>query len=164
MAFSAPKISKDKKMLLDAEEIRNRAVRTLGQLIKAQKETVGLAKPGGDMRLEHRGKNNPDAPSTLAEAGIDKNLAKRARKLAALDDNKFEAKLKTWRDNPMANETSFAVGDMLKAPVRGTQGTGENEWHTPEEYLDLARALRRHQPKAATAARRKRAKAYRIVR
>jgi hypothetical protein len=32
------------------------------------------------------------------------------------------------------------------APVRGTQGTGENEWHTPDDYLDLARAAL---PKAA---------------
>jgi phage N-6-adenine-methyltransferase len=25
--------------------------------------------------------------------------------------------------------------------VRGTQGTGENEWHTPDEYLELARKV-----------------------
>lgn len=44
-------------------------------LIAAQRETVGLAKGGGT------GSKTDPAKATLAEAGIDKHLADRARKL-----------------------------------------------------------------------------------
>lgn len=66
-----------------AAEIRIRAERRVGELMQAQKETVGLSQGG---RPEKTGSNsNPvSKPATLAEAGIDKNLADRARKLAAV--------------------------------------------------------------------------------
>jgi phage N-6-adenine-methyltransferase len=135
------KIAKDKKLLADAQEIRDRAVRTIGLLMKAQARTVGLPKGGRPTKTTGL-KNNPvSGLPTLDEAGIDKNLANRARKLAALNAEEFEAKVETWRDNMMADETNFAVGDMIKIPVRGTQGTGDNEWHTPGEYLDYAREV-----------------------
>lgn len=48
-------------------------------------------------------------------------------------------KLSEYRDRLLGVEYQAAY---LKAKdVRGTQGTGENEWHTPEQYLDLARAV-----------------------
>jgi hypothetical protein len=132
----AAKISKDKKMLADAEEIRDRAVRLIGQLMKAQAKMVGLAKGGGDKKSNHPVKRKPTDPPTLAEAGIDKNLANRARRLAALDDKEFEVKVERWRDNMMADENSFAVGDMFKPPLRGTQGTGNNEqWRSAPSRL-----------------------------
>jgi hypothetical protein len=52
-----------------------RATRRIDQLRLAQKETVGLAKGGGD----HRVKEKPGAKPTLASQGIDKNLANQAR-------------------------------------------------------------------------------------
>lgn len=55
-----------------------------------QRVTVGMAKGGGDMRSKHRGPRRPDAPPTLAEVGIDKDLAKAARKLAAIPEAKFD--------------------------------------------------------------------------
>jgi hypothetical protein len=73
-----------------------RAERRLGELIKAQKETVGLATGGDAMRKqEARVENKPElnSPPTLAEAGIDKNLANVARKAAAKPAEEFEAEL-----------------------------------------------------------------------
>jgi len=58
-------------------------------MIAEQKATVGLAKPPGGSKTrprKDRGISAPDHPPTLAEAGIDKNLANRARKSAALTD------------------------------------------------------------------------------
>jgi hypothetical protein len=73
--------------ITDAVEIRIRAERRLGELIKQQKDTVGLAKGGGDGSNQHKRatgtKKEPVAP-TLKEAGIDKKLSSRGQKLAAV--------------------------------------------------------------------------------
>jgi len=78
--------AKNRQMEIDAAEIRIRAERRLGELLRQQKETVGLATGG-----EHGGKPSIDGtraePSikrpTLAEAGIDKKLSSHAQKVAA---------------------------------------------------------------------------------
>jgi hypothetical protein len=87
----------NRQMELDAAEIRIRAERRLGELMAAQGETVGKAigarEPGtarGTTRVENK-------PASLAEAGIDKNLAHRARTLAAIPGPKFENLLKDKR-------------------------------------------------------------------
>ena len=51
------KMAKNRNLEADAFEIRKRAERRLGDMMQAQRETVGAAKPGGDMRPEHRVKN-----------------------------------------------------------------------------------------------------------
>ena len=79
----------------DAVEIRIRATRRLGQLIEQQKQTVGLAK-GSKGQL--RGRNGsggvvitpPENLPTLVSQGIDKNLAREARRLATLPEEKFK--------------------------------------------------------------------------
>src|SRR5690349_18253728 len=50
------------------------------------------------MRPEHRVANKPDAIPTLVEAGIDKNLAHRARRAAAVAAEKFEEIIKAGRE------------------------------------------------------------------
>jgi len=73
--------AKNKRLEIDAADIRIRAERRIGQLIAAQKDAGLLAKPSG--ANQHRVRSQPDAPPTLSEAGIDKNLAHRARQLAS---------------------------------------------------------------------------------
>jgi hypothetical protein len=80
-----------KELEADAAELKLEAERKLGQLMAAQKKTIGFNKGGGDQRSDHRGSKNPGDPATLAEAGIDKNLAKRARAAAKKSDAEFEA-------------------------------------------------------------------------
>lgn len=84
--------AKNRDLEADAVEIRMRATRRLDQLRQAQKETVGLA-TGGDARKVARGKQNPEQKPTLASQGIDKNLAKQARVLGAMDEAAFERKV-----------------------------------------------------------------------
>jgi hypothetical protein len=92
------KQAKNRQMEVDAAEIRIRAERRLGELMAAQKETVGLAKPPGvNQHTEDRVRIKPEAPPTLAEAGIDKNLAQRARTYAAVPKEQFEELLSKKR-------------------------------------------------------------------
>jgi ParB family chromosome partitioning protein len=134
------KIAKDKVMLIDAEEIRARATRRLGQLMQAQAATVGLAK-GARVKGTKRGTTRVfRQPASLAEAGIDKNLADHARKLCKLDDDAFEAKVEEWREDAQA-DSGIIVPYLLKPHSLRTLGTGNNEWHTPEDYIEAARAV-----------------------
>ena len=71
--------SKNKELEADALEIRMRATRRLGEMMKIQPK----ATPSGSNQFNRvdRVTEKPEAPITLAEAGIDKNLANAARGL-----------------------------------------------------------------------------------
>ena len=79
--------AKNRELEADAIEIRMRATRRLDQLRQAQKEGVGL-NPGG--RPRKTGVSATPVLRTLDSQGIDKNLAKQARILGALSEEKFE--------------------------------------------------------------------------
>jgi hypothetical protein len=93
--------AKNKDLEADAFEIRLRAERRLGEMMAAQPKAVGtqgqLIGRGiiGGQRTRQSGAAllagpPTDPPISLAEAGIDKHLAKRARKLNALSKRNFE--------------------------------------------------------------------------
>jgi len=85
--------ARDGELLRHATEIRKRAERRIGELMQAQKDTVGLAKPpGGSKKHPKRDRDSgkPDRLPTLEEAGIDKSLAARARKMARMGEKEFE--------------------------------------------------------------------------
>ena len=69
-----------------------RAERRLGELIVAQKETVGLNGGGWRQRQASCGstKEPQDVPPTLAQAGIDKKLSARSQKIASIPEEDFE--------------------------------------------------------------------------
>ena len=95
MALAAYALQANNRQLKEeAEAIRMMAERRIGQMMQEQKKTVGLnAGTAGRGRPKKGGlsKNPPkkDAHPTLAEAGIDKNLAHKARKAAAKSDDAF---------------------------------------------------------------------------
>lgn len=82
----------NREMEADAIEIRMRATRRMDQMRIEQKNTIGLNK-GGWSNLR-----GGSAPATLAEAGINKDLAKEGRKLGALTEPEFEQAVSTARD------------------------------------------------------------------
>jgi N6-adenosine-specific RNA methylase IME4 len=77
------KQAKDGDLIAYATEIRKRAERRLGELMAESPK----AKPPNPRRVFKK----PDDPPTLADQGVDKNLADRARKAAAMPEDKFEA-------------------------------------------------------------------------
>ena len=97
------KQASNRELEVQAAEIRIRAERRLGELMIAQGEAVGKAKgaKGIGTSAGYQKTRTPDEPPTLAEAGIDKNLAHRAWTYAAVPEEKFEKLLteKRQRDN-----------------------------------------------------------------
>jgi N6-adenosine-specific RNA methylase IME4 len=95
------KQAKNRELEADAYELRVRAERKLGELIAAQKATVGLAtggEHGGKARLDGTRAVPTNARPTLAEAGIDKKLSSKAQKMHAIPSEKFEAMVKDGRE------------------------------------------------------------------
>lgn len=140
---AAARIAKNKQAEIDMAEIRFRAERRLGEMMASQRD-AGLMAKGGQPYQATGLQENPVGPApTLAEAGIDKNLADRARKFAAIPESEFDSTLTDWRAR-VEEENERVTVNLLEAGekhVRGTFGTGENEWYTPVDHIDLARKV-----------------------
>lgn len=108
------KQAKNQQLEVDAAEIRIRAERRLGQMIEAQKEAVGLNQGG---RPKTGFQENPVSLPTLAEAGIDKNLANRARKMAAIPEAEFGEIVSEWRGRVEKENERVSV-NLLKSGER----------------------------------------------
>jgi hypothetical protein len=81
----------------EAAVIRKEAERILGKMMEQQKGTIGLNK-GGRPKTGIRENPVSDQRPTLAEAGIGKNLAHRARSAAAMSDDEFQAEIDATRE------------------------------------------------------------------
>jgi N6-adenosine-specific RNA methylase IME4 len=108
------KMAKNRTLEVDAAEIRIRAERRVGQLIAAQKESVGLGKPGPKGEI-----GSHSDPISLKEVLGEKHkhLADRARKFAAVPDKKFEHMVGDWRDR-ITNETERVTTNLLREGER----------------------------------------------
>ena len=85
--------AKDKQLAGHATEVRKRATRRLAEVMNDLRAAGKLAKgargnPGGRGAKIVRGIQSP--AQTLEELGVDKDLAKAARKLAAMSEEQFE--------------------------------------------------------------------------
>jgi N6-adenosine-specific RNA methylase IME4 len=136
--------AKNRDLEVDAAEIRLRATRRLGELVEAQKETVGLNRgaAGGGKKDGPRGLliNPRDTRPTLASQGIDKNLAHQARVLGALSDEKFETVISDTRDK---------VARAVRNAVREVEIEKEREAYRARTYeggteADLEKLIAEH--------------------
>jgi hypothetical protein len=148
-------------MEAEAEVLKLEAERRLGQLMQVQRETFGLNKGGGDQRSDHRGIQNPGDPPTLAEAGIDKNLAKKARAAAAaMSEAEFKEAAKAKRDAVRTRSKKKAGpkpiapdSDTVKAETEKPKAAKAVSSHDTaltgftERVLDLVRRISNHKPK-----------------
>ena len=88
-------------------------------MMKAHAKTVGKAKPPsgkGQHKTDRRVATQPDGPATLAEAGIDKNLAHRARKSASLTLKEFEKRIAEMRNGDRGS-LEIMRAKTVKRPV-----------------------------------------------
>jgi hypothetical protein len=83
-------MAKDTELSRHATEIRLRAERRLGELMAEQPKAKGAREPNTNRGTT---RDRPK-PASLTEQGIDKNLAHRARKAAAMPEEKYEAKIR----------------------------------------------------------------------
>jgi N6-adenosine-specific RNA methylase IME4 len=112
--------AKNRQMEVDAAEIRMRAERRLGEMIRVQKETVGLATGTAGLGRPSLGgtyKEPPKAIPTLAQAGIDKKLSARAQKMAAVPEEQFEGMLGEWRER-VEKENERVTTNLLREGER----------------------------------------------
>jgi hypothetical protein len=115
--IAAARTAADREIEAEAAALRLEAERRLGQLMKMQAETVGLNQGG---RPKTRFPKNPvdqhpDDRPTLAEAGIDKNLAHRARVAAAMPEPEFK-------------EAVEAKREAVRAPKPVPKGWSRTRW------------------------------------
>jgi hypothetical protein len=127
------KQAKDTELIEHATEIRLRAERRLGEMMIEQPKAKGGTEPGvgrrGNAGLQE---TRIDAPITLAQAGIDKNLAHRARKAAALSEEQFEEKI--------SRAKQAAVAAVEKKTRSGKTGSGRKSAREPLPDDPLAEA------------------------
>jgi hypothetical protein len=112
---AAAKIVNDKGLEADALELRMRAERRLGELIEQQRKSVGLNT--GTRGSKVKGARVSEKP-TLAEAGIDKNLAHRARSAAAMSEKDFEEHVKEHREMVQCPRTYYPETKEQEAEQR----------------------------------------------
>ncbi len=117
------RMAKDKGLEVDAAEIRIRAERRLGEMIREQKAEGGLAK--GSKGIGKSAVHCEDRTPTLAEMGITKNLSARAQKIAAVHPDDFEAEVTGWRAK--VEEEGVRVSARLEAAgARAIDGATED--------------------------------------
>lgn len=109
----------DKALEIQAAQIRFRAERRLGELIVAQKETVGL-NAGSRGQLAGKGDSGgakleqpEDERPRLADIGIDRKLSSKAQKLARMDAAEFEHALARHKEEMESGAGRVAM-DLLK--------------------------------------------------
>jgi protein gp37 len=135
----------NREMEANAVEIRLRATRRMDQMRQGQKATIGLAK-GGDLggRRSKAGvrKTPANAPATLAEAGIDKNLAKEGRKLGALSDEQFEQTVAEARAAVV--RAIRTVVETIPQPVRARTASVDANNVSLAQWKSFSEAERRY--------------------
>ena len=125
-------MAKDVQLELDAAELRIRAERKLGLLLRNAKETGQISKGGRPRKIGHG-----DRPVliTLEQAGITKDLSSRSQKVAAVSDDDFENVV-----IPGVRERITARNGMVSLNLSTSCRSSGNETRFTKHFQRLKRA------------------------
>lgn len=126
----------DRTLEIDSTEIRFYAERRLGEMISAQKETVGLNRGRAGSGRPQLGASETAAPKIddrprLADVGIDHKLSSHAQKMAAVPEAEFHSRIDAWRDEMAAGQTRVTM-DLMR--IGDTESKKKNR-ETREKVL-----------------------------
>ena len=146
--------AQDKELLQWATEIKVRAERKAGEMMRdteknkgSKGQLSGRDSSGGTTMLPPEN-NIP----TLADMNISKAQSSRWQKLAAVSDEKFEEAVAAAKEVAGEVTTAYllkvekmgvaaALGDEEAVRAHVANNSGNNEWYTPAKYIDLAREV-----------------------
>lgn len=124
----AARIAGDRDFEIKGAQFRFRAERRMGELLEAQKATVGLATGAAGIGKSASAVPNEYStqPPKLSDVGIDRKMSSRAQRIAALPVEKFEALLEQHEDQMRTGVGRVAM-DLLKvnADEEGRQARRE---------------------------------------
>ena len=130
--------ARNKALEIDAAEIRIRAERRMGTMLAEQKHNGQMHRGGRPRKTGSKSDPVSERPPTLEDIGVDKHLADRARKLAAVPEAQFESVMAEHREQQAA-VTNSAVLKLAQPHV--THNSGSDAWYTPPRYIESARAV-----------------------
>jgi len=113
--------------------IRVRAERQCGLLLKDTKKARGGWNAGDQSCGSSMAPQ--DEPKTLSEMGLSKKESAQFQKLAEIPEDIFDERIQAVLEEDSNKPTASKIINN----TRGTTGSGENEWYTPQEYIEAAR-------------------------
>lgn len=118
-----------------AAEIKLRAERKAGELLKVMEK----AKGGGDVSKPKEHRSQDVTSATLDDIGVTKMQSSRWQKQATVPEEVFEEHVAQCNEE----KKELTQTSVLKLAGAGhvSQSTGENEWYTPSQYIELARKV-----------------------
>lgn len=109
--------AKDTDMIEWATEIKVRAERRAGEMLRDGRESGQRASSGGDSKKE-------SPPPTLSDIGITKDQSSRWQSLASMSDDHFETAVATAKDTAGQVTTAFMLREAAKNKPHGKAKTG----------------------------------------